>query len=236
MASPSMSPRSKDAADRRSSRLSPCRACRRPRKARCRSAIGTTLSAGEQEYNPTPIINEIRSHVASWRALPNPADWGVTPTTARLLTYWRSHQFSGVRPFFCQIEAVETIIWLTEVASRGPQIPLDPRPSRKRQRRVEPRTLPPRDEDGDRGRQDDCHGDAHRLAYRERRARAGQQPLQQGLPDRHARHHDPRPLARPEARGHGELLRVPRTGPARSRRRHRQGEDRHHQLSRVPQA
>jgi type III restriction enzyme len=25
------------------------------------------LSSVEQEYNPTPIINEIRSHVASWR-------------------------------------------------------------------------------------------------------------------------------------------------------------------------
>jgi type III restriction enzyme len=78
-------------------------------------------AAGEQEYNPTPIINEIRSHVASWRALPNPADWGVTPTTSRLLTHWRSHEFSGVRPFFCQVEAVETIIWLTEVAGRRSQ-------------------------------------------------------------------------------------------------------------------
>jgi type III restriction enzyme len=78
-------------------------------------------AAGDQEYNPTPIINEIRSHVASWRSLPNPADWGVTPTTARLLTHWRCHEFSGVRPFFCQIEAVETIIWLTEVAARRSQ-------------------------------------------------------------------------------------------------------------------
>jgi type III restriction enzyme len=78
-------------------------------------------SAGEQEYNPTPIINEIRNHVASWRALPNPADWGVTPTTARLLAHWRRHQFSGVRPFFCQIEAAETVIWLTEVAWRRSQ-------------------------------------------------------------------------------------------------------------------
>jgi type III restriction enzyme len=77
-------------------------------------------SNSEPEYNPTPIINEIRNHVASWRALPNPADWGVTPTTARLLSYWRSHQFSDKRPFFCQIEAVETIVWLTEVARRGP--------------------------------------------------------------------------------------------------------------------
>src|SRR5215203_6143784 len=76
------------------------------------------LSSIEQEYNPTPIINEVRSHVATWRQLPNAADWGVTPTTARLLTHWRSHQFESVRPFFCQIEAVETIVWLTEVARR----------------------------------------------------------------------------------------------------------------------
>jgi type III restriction enzyme len=74
------------------------------------------LSSVEQEYNPTPIINEIRSHVASWRDLPNSGDWSVTPTTARLLTHWRHHNYEGVRPFFCQVEAVETVIWLTEVA------------------------------------------------------------------------------------------------------------------------
>jgi len=41
------------------------------------------------------------------------------PETARLLQHWRHHEFSSIRPFFCQIEAVETAIWLTEVA---PQI------------------------------------------------------------------------------------------------------------------
>jgi type III restriction enzyme len=40
----------------------------------------------------------------------------VTPETARLLQHWRHHTFAGVRPFFCQVEAVETAIWLTEVA------------------------------------------------------------------------------------------------------------------------
>ena len=48
--------------------------------------------------------------------LPNPNDWQVTPETARLLQHWRHHNFSGIRPFFCQVEAVETAIWLTEVA------------------------------------------------------------------------------------------------------------------------
>jgi type III restriction enzyme len=79
------------------------------------------LTSAEQEYNPTPIINEIRSHVASWRVLPNPADWGVTPATARLLTHWRHYNFENIRPFFCQVEAIETIIWLTEVARHQKQ-------------------------------------------------------------------------------------------------------------------
>jgi type III restriction enzyme len=81
------------------------------------------LSTADQEYNPTPIINEIRGYVETWRALPNPDQWLVTPETARLLQHWRHHKFEGVRPFFCQIEAVETAIWLTEVAPKlGPRV------------------------------------------------------------------------------------------------------------------
>lgn len=77
---------------------------------------GVGLSDTAQQYDPTSIINEVRSHVDSWRALPNPAQWQVTPETARLLQHWRHHEFNGVRPFFCQVEAVETAIWLAEVA------------------------------------------------------------------------------------------------------------------------
>ena len=40
----------------------------------------------------------------------------MTPETRRLLQHWRHHQFGEIRPFFCQVEAVETAIWLTEVA------------------------------------------------------------------------------------------------------------------------
>jgi type III restriction enzyme len=76
------------------------------------------FSTAEQEYNPTPIINEIRGYVDAWRKLPNPDQWQVTPETARLLKHWRHHAFQGVRPFFCQIEAVETAIWLMEVAPK----------------------------------------------------------------------------------------------------------------------
>jgi len=86
------------------------------------SAFGFGVEGGEefddQAYDPTPIINEIRSKVAEWRRLPSSTDWGVTPATARLLKHWREHDFQNIRPFFCQVEAVETVIWLTEVARR----------------------------------------------------------------------------------------------------------------------
>jgi type III restriction enzyme len=77
---------------------------------------GKGLSSEKQRYDPTPIINALRLRVDRWREIPNPADWRVTPETARLLEHWRHHRFAGVRPFFCQVEAVETVIWLTEVA------------------------------------------------------------------------------------------------------------------------
>jgi type III restriction enzyme len=80
---------------------------------------GKGLSTKEQQYDPTSIINEVRQNVDAWRALPNPSHWQVTPETARLLEHWRRYQFSGVRPFFCQVEAVETAIWLTEVAPQS---------------------------------------------------------------------------------------------------------------------
>jgi type III restriction enzyme len=79
---------------------------------------GKGLSTEKQQYDPTSIINEIRRYVDAWREL-NPSQWQVTPETARLLQHWRHHQFSDVRPFFCQIEAVETAIYLTEVAGNS---------------------------------------------------------------------------------------------------------------------
>ena len=76
---------------------------------------GQGLSSKEQQYELTSRINEVRQHVDSWRNLPA-SQWQVRPETARLLHHWHQHSFSGIRPFFCQVEAVETAIWLTEVA------------------------------------------------------------------------------------------------------------------------
>jgi type III restriction enzyme len=76
---------------------------------------GKGLSTKEQ---PTSIINEVRGYVDAWRQL-SPSQWQVTPETARLLQHWRHHEFSGLRPFFCQIEAAETAIWIAEVAPQS---------------------------------------------------------------------------------------------------------------------
>ena len=82
---------------------------------------GAGMSTEDQQYDVTAAVNEIRRHVDQWRSIPSPSDWGVTPETARLLIHWRQHKFSHYRPFFCQVEAAETLIWLTEVAPRlGP--------------------------------------------------------------------------------------------------------------------
>jgi type III restriction enzyme len=76
----------------------------------------TTLTDAQTRHGHSALINELRHEVDQWRRLTNPADWRVTPESARLLQHWRNHPFSGVRPFFCQVESVETAIWLAEVA------------------------------------------------------------------------------------------------------------------------
>lgn len=80
---------------------------------------GKGLSTEGQQYQATSEnINELRQHVDQWRRLPNSNDWLVTPETARLLQHWRHHRFNDIRPFFCQVEAIETAIWLIEVAPK----------------------------------------------------------------------------------------------------------------------
>lgn len=81
-------------------------------------ATASSISSKEQHYDLSFIIGNLRHVITAWRNLPNVKDWKVTPETARLLQHWRHHKFSGIRPFFCQVEAVETAIWLTEVAPK----------------------------------------------------------------------------------------------------------------------
>jgi type III restriction enzyme len=63
-------------------------------------------------FRELPLVNRIRSRVKAWREAGYP---GVTGTTARLLQHWRDPElFDARRFFFCQMEAIETLIWLTE--------------------------------------------------------------------------------------------------------------------------
>jgi len=59
-----------------------------------------------------PLVNQIRPRVKAWREAGYP---GVSSITRRLLEYWHDpEEFETRRLFFCQLEAVETLIWLTE--------------------------------------------------------------------------------------------------------------------------
>ena len=72
-----------------------------------------------------PLVNQIRPRVKAWREAGYP---GVTGITKRLLDHWnnpdeREHQF-----FFCQLEAMETLIWLAEAPASekvGIDVPSD---------------------------------------------------------------------------------------------------------------
>lgn len=81
-----------------------------------------SLSFGEElegiNYETADTITAIRRLVDIWRDKPE-RDWKVSAPTARLLRHWRRKEWQDRRPFFCQLEAVETAIWLTEVAAES---------------------------------------------------------------------------------------------------------------------
>ncbi|MCL1908182.1 MAG: DEAD/DEAH box helicase family protein [Holophagaceae bacterium] len=85
--------------------------------------VTKSISSEDRQHELETIINSLRNEVTAWRNQ-NYQGGKITPESLRLLRHWRHYQFSGVRPFFCQMEAVETAIWLTEMAptnSRGKQ-------------------------------------------------------------------------------------------------------------------
>jgi type III restriction enzyme len=84
----------------------------KPKKKGKQLELETEWTADRIEENK--FINDIRRAVARWR-MSNYA--GVTTTTRQLLQYWSS-QDRDRRLYFCQFEALETAIWLAEVADR----------------------------------------------------------------------------------------------------------------------
>ena len=84
----------------------------RPRKKGGQLAFETEWI--QERIQENQLINDIRGRIAQWR---QGGYLGVTPTTARLLAYWTNPDREK-KLFFCQIEALETIIYLTEVAHK----------------------------------------------------------------------------------------------------------------------
>ena len=73
-----------------------------------------------------PLVNDIRKRVKRWRENNYP---GVTGITRRLLEHWyNSSERHDRKFFFCQLEAIETLIWLEEAPASekvGIDIPRD---------------------------------------------------------------------------------------------------------------
>ena len=62
-----------------------------------------------------PLVNAIRPRIKAWREHPTDPYAGVTGITRRLLEHWRNpEERTNKRFFFCQLEAIETLIWLLE--------------------------------------------------------------------------------------------------------------------------
>jgi len=85
----------------------------KPKKKGTQLAFDTEWTQDRVEENA--FINRVRFRVARWRLT---GYTGVTKTTRQLLDYWTSPERER-KLFFCQIEALETAIYITEVANRS---------------------------------------------------------------------------------------------------------------------
>jgi len=63
-------------------------------------------------------VNEIRQRVDAWRADDYP---GVTVVTRQLLAHWHDQSARQLPFYFCQLEAIETLIWWVEGAAASKQ-------------------------------------------------------------------------------------------------------------------
>lgn len=69
----------------------------------------------EEQRDDLPLVNLLRDDVRRWRA----ADYrGASKVTRELLRWWANPK-RGRRLFFCQLEAVETVIYLAELRLPG---------------------------------------------------------------------------------------------------------------------
>ncbi len=101
--------RIKDGARRESSYFVPI-----PQGRRQTAQLSLEAEWTADRIKPNDDVNRVRLRVGAWR---QGGYTGVTPTTARLLQYWTDSQRDR-KLFFCQVEAVETAIYVAEVAGK----------------------------------------------------------------------------------------------------------------------
>src|SRR5215217_8995971 len=85
----------------------------KPKKKGSQLAFDTEWTQDRVEENV--FINRVRFHVQRWR---KSGYKGVTKTTRHLLEYWTNSERER-KLFFCQVEALETAIYITEVANKS---------------------------------------------------------------------------------------------------------------------
>lgn len=81
-------------------------------KPRSRGQAEFDWSEDREEGNA--LVDKLRREIASWRVARYP---NVTYATRSLLEHWTNPEREN-KLFFCQIEALETVIWLTECAEK----------------------------------------------------------------------------------------------------------------------
>ncbi len=86
-----------------------------PKKKNAQAPLAPSWTSERVKENE--FINNVRSRVSGWR---EGGYTGISTVTRELLDYWRSPDRER-RLFFCQIEALETAIYLTEVAPKSGQ-------------------------------------------------------------------------------------------------------------------
>ncbi len=77
------------------------------------------------EFREIQLINRIRDRVSIWKNNNYP---GITGISKRLLEHWKNPNIRENKFFFCQIEAIETLIWVVEAPiseKQGINIPSD---------------------------------------------------------------------------------------------------------------
>jgi type III restriction enzyme len=86
----------------------------KPKKKTSQIQLSFDTEWTQDRLQENKFINRVREKVGLWRKGDYP---GVTKTTARLLEYWNNPN-RDKKLFFCQIEALETIIYITENAKK----------------------------------------------------------------------------------------------------------------------